>query len=188
MLKLYEKKPIKPIPQESWRLGPRTPGELVLLLFFGTVTAFCNSGIDFIGFIGTVTPFWTISLRDPILRSETPEALLLWLQLPHLVLCELMRLVTSTVSYLTLYEEPSPNQAFGSGMWSTLYPYIYIYVYIYYYIYLYIWRSVPNNIYTCTWTVHVLADSDIYVRPHHTSSPPAQAWGGMWWNRDMVFE
>ena len=59
-----------------------------------------------------------ISLReprpvDPILRSETPEAPLVWLQLQHLVLCELMRLVTPVVSYLTLHEEPSPNQAFG---------------------------------------------------------------------------
>ena len=62
-----------------------------------------------------------ISLReprpvDPILRSETPEALLLWLQLQHLVLCELMRLITPVVLYLTLYEEPSQNQAFGLGM------------------------------------------------------------------------
>ena len=41
---------------------------------------------------------------------------LLWLQLQHLVLCELMRLITPVVLYLTLYEEPSQNQAFGLGM------------------------------------------------------------------------
>ena len=57
------KKTIKPIPQESWGPAFQSPGLLRDFFGGGTVTAFCNFGIGFIGFIGTVTAFWMISFR-----------------------------------------------------------------------------------------------------------------------------
>ena len=60
------KKSKKPIPQESWRLGGWASGLLrdcfFCLLFFCTVTAFCNFGIGFIVFFGTVTAFCSFGI------------------------------------------------------------------------------------------------------------------------------